>query len=109
MVDLERQYRVMFETMAQGAYFCDVQGRPTDVNPAALEMLGLTREQFLGPEPLDSWGTLIGKDGAEIPFQQFPVLLALQEGQPVRDFLIGFQHFQQSSPVWLSVVGLGRS
>ena len=48
MVEIQQQYRVMFENMAQGAFYQLADGTLVDVNPAALHMFGLSRDQFLG-------------------------------------------------------------
>ena len=48
MVDDRQQYQVIFDTMTQGVFCHLADGSLVDVNPAALELLGLDRDQFLG-------------------------------------------------------------
>ena len=39
----EKKYKTLFETMAQGAYFRNTEGKVVDCNSAALEMFGVSR------------------------------------------------------------------
>ena len=48
MVEIQKRYDALFQNMAQGVFFQESSGELSDVNPAALEMFGLTRDQLLG-------------------------------------------------------------
>ncbi len=44
----ERRYRGLVEQASDGIFVCSTDGRYTDVNQAALEMVGFTREEAIG-------------------------------------------------------------
>ncbi len=47
--DKEQQYRIIFETASDGMIITDLEtGRVVEANPAACEMHGYTREEFIG-------------------------------------------------------------
>jgi PAS domain S-box-containing protein len=47
--DKEQQYRVIFEAASDGMIISDIEtGRVVDANPAAIEMHGFTRDEFIG-------------------------------------------------------------
>jgi PAS domain S-box-containing protein len=48
MNQANKNYDVLFRNMAQGAFFQNKSGEFFDITPAALKILGLTREQLLG-------------------------------------------------------------
>ena len=103
MVEVQRQYQAMFENMAQGVFFQRDDRSLVDVNPAALAMLGLTRAQFEARTVFDPDWQVINEDGSPLAADQFPSSLALQSGQPVRDFVLGVFNPQQNRFVWMTV------
>ena len=47
--DQEQQYRIIFESAGDGMIISDLEtGLVVDANPAACEMHGYTREEFIG-------------------------------------------------------------
>ncbi|WP_020677553.1 PAS domain S-box protein [Geopsychrobacter electrodiphilus] len=103
MAEIEQQYKAMFENMAQGAFFVGGDGYPFDVNPAALVMLGLTRDQFMGRVSCDSAWQMITKDGTILGHEHYPSVVALRTGQPVRDFMAGVFVPHRNQYVWLKI------
>lgn len=103
MDTLQQTYRVIFENMAQGAFYQMADGSLTDVNPAALDMLGVTREDFLVRFSCAQDWRAVTEDGAELPPEEFPSIVALRTGQQVRGFVAGIRNPQRDSIVWLSI------
>ena len=103
MNQLEYQYHVMFDNMAQGAFYQLADGSLADVNTAALAMFGLSRDEFLGHTNHTSEWRVITEDGADLPPERQPCMAALSSGQPVRDFVAGIYNQQQQRFIWLSV------
>jgi PAS domain S-box-containing protein len=99
----ERKYRTLFENMAQGVFYQQADGVLVDVNPAALAMMGLTRDQFLGKTSRDPQWRVIREDGTALPVEQHASMVALRTGEPVRDFLIGVYNPVREDWVWMSV------
>lgn len=103
MVKLQQQYQIMFDYMAQGAFFQRADGTLVDVNPAALEMFGLDRDQFLGRTSYTAEWRVIREDGTPLSPDQHPSMLALLTGQQVRDFVLAVYNPQKKYFVWMSV------
>jgi PAS domain S-box-containing protein len=62
----ETRFTELFETLQEGVYFCDSEGKLLDVNPALVRMLGFShREELIG--------TTIGNLYFEMPTELFPV------------------------------------
>lgn len=101
--ELGRQYRVMFQNMAQGAFFQLADGTLVDVNPAALEMFGLTSDQFLGRTSYDPAWHVMTEDGTDLPPDRHPSMVALRTGQPVRDVIAGVYNPAKKSFVWMTI------
>jgi len=78
----------------------DPNGRVTDANEAALEVLGSTRRQLVGSFAEDAdWLVL---ESAEGPMSVHPVTAALKSVQPVRGVLARV-HRPDGSDVWVQV------
>ena len=85
----EKRYRNLFENMAQGVFYQRADGVLFDYNNAALEMFGLTPDQFIGKTSLDPQWKVIKEDGTELPGDKHPSMVALQTGKPVQDAIVG--------------------
>src|SRR5665213_279798 len=62
----ETRFTELFETLQEGVYFCDPEGKLLDVNPAMVRMLGYSHRDELV-------GTTIGNLYFERPTDAFPV------------------------------------
>jgi PAS domain S-box-containing protein len=62
----ETRFTELFETLQEGVYFCDAEGKLLDVNPAMVRMLGYSHRDELV-------GTTIGNLYFERPVDLFPV------------------------------------
>ncbi len=85
----EEKYRTLFEGMSQGAFYQAADGRLTDVNPAALQIFGLTRQEFLERTSLTPAWSVIRDDGGLLPGDEHPSMAALRTGLPVKDMTVG--------------------
>ena len=104
MDDLSRQqYQIIFDTMAQGAFCHLADGSFVDVNPAALKLLGLDRDQFMGRTPYHPEWRVINQDGTDLMPDQHPSVVALRTGEPVRDYMVGVYNPRRQGFVWMNV------
>ena len=85
----EEKYRTLFENMEQGAFYQSFDGALTDVNEATLHIFGVTRDQFLGRTSMHPEWKVIYEDGAELPGEKHPSMVALRTGKPVKDVVAG--------------------
>ncbi len=79
--DVQNRYQSLFEEMPVGVFYQNADGSLIDVNQAALEMFGLSRDQLLGrtsyhPE------AVIDENGTDLPPERHPSMLP-QDREPV--------------------------
>jgi len=103
MNDQIRQYQFLFDNMTHGAFFQDADGTLTDVNKAALDMFGLSRDEFLSRTSNHPEWRVIDLHGNPLPPEQCPSMVSLQHGECVRDFIAGIYHPQRQEFVWLQI------
>ncbi|MBU1665823.1 MAG: PAS domain S-box protein [Gammaproteobacteria bacterium] len=76
---LGRHNRLLLESVAEGIFGIDHQGRTTFINPAALTMLGYTAEELIG-EPMHTLTHHSHPDGLHYPHDECPTHLTLNDG-----------------------------
>jgi len=103
MGQVQDKYRILFEEMAQGAFYRSADGSITDVNRAALAMFGKSRKEFLACTPENRQWRVVLEDGTTLPPEKHPSVVALQTGQPVRDFIAGIYHAVSRSYIWINI------
>lgn len=99
--EYRRQYETLVEGMAQGVFSQLADGTLVDVNPAALEMFGLNRDQFLGRTSFSPSWKVINEDGSDLLPEQHPSMVALRTGLPLRDTVVGVYNPKKESFVWM--------
>jgi PAS domain S-box-containing protein len=99
----EASYRVLFESMTQGAFRQRANGALVDVNLAALRLFGLTREEFLGRTSFSPAWDVIHEDGSPWPGQDHPSSLALRTGEPVTGAVAGVFNARTGTRVWMEI------
>ncbi|MBP2029657.1 PAS domain S-box-containing protein [Methanohalophilus levihalophilus] len=98
----EEKYHLLFNNMAQGAFFQKSDGTIEDVNPAALEIFGLTRDQFLDMDPSAMKQDIIQEDGSPLASADYPPIRALSTGKPVKDVVLGVYNPNKKENVWVN-------
>ncbi|MEM8933883.1 MAG: ATP-binding protein, partial [Acidobacteriota bacterium] len=76
-------------SLAEGIVLRDAEGRFLSCNVAAERILGLTRAQFTGREPVRSSWHAIRQDGTLLPRDEHPTAIALRTGRASTDVVIG--------------------
>jgi PAS domain S-box-containing protein len=99
----EAKYRTLFSNMVQGVFFQRSDGVLEDVNPAALAMFGLTRDQFLGRTSYDPAWRVVSEDGSIVPFERHPSMVALQTGKPVMNAVAGVYNPKRQGFTWMNI------
>ena len=101
----KERFETLFNCMAQGAFYWNKNGGLIDVNPAALELLGLSRDQFLERGTTFSKWKVINEDGSELIQEERPSSYVLS-GRPVREKVVGVLNPKTGAYVWLVVNAL---
>ncbi|WP_306549332.1 chemotaxis protein CheB [Desulfobulbus sp.] len=99
----DREYRNLFETMAQGVIYQDRAGRIISANPAAERILGLTGDQLKNVTSMDPRWRAVDEKGELLPGEQHPAMVALQTGEPVFGFIMGVHSPKFETPRWILV------
>lgn len=99
----EEKYHTLYETMRQGAFYQSFDGRMLDVNPAALEFFGLTREEFLGGKISSILSSFVDENGCEIGNESIPSNVALNTGLPVYEKTLGVYNSRKKQEMWAVV------
>ena len=99
----EEKYRTLFTGMSQGAFYQAADGRLLDVNPAALRIFGLTRQEFLERTSHSPAWKVIREDGSEVPPEEHPSMVALKIGIQIKDLTLGIFNQITNSYVWVIV------
>jgi two-component system, cell cycle sensor histidine kinase and response regulator CckA len=99
----EEKYRNLYETMAQGVVYQDVNGRITGANPAAERLLGLMMDDMLGMTSVDPGWRAIHEDGSDFPGETHPSMVALRTGKEVLNVVMGVFNPKINGYVWLNI------
>jgi PAS domain S-box-containing protein len=100
----ENKFRILFETMAQGVIYQDLDHKIISANSAAEKITGLTLEQMRSRNFFDPrYWVAVQEDGSNFPGDSHPAIVALQTGSSVRDRIMGILHPHRDKYIWLLV------
>lgn len=99
----EAEYRTLFNNMAQGVVYQDVNGQIVKGNKAAEEVLGLSLDQMIGRTSLDPRWHTIHEDGSPYPGELHPAMITLTTGLPVHNKEMGVYHPPTNSYKWIII------
>ena len=80
LLEREKHMRSVFSAMAEGLVIHDKNGRIIDVNPAAADILGLSRDQLLGKTSWDPAWQATREDATPCPGAEHPAMITLRTG-----------------------------
>lgn len=87
----EDRHRRITASLSEGVLVLDPDGRITQANAAAEEILGLSFDQLTGRTPLDARWAAIHRDGSPFPGDTHPAAITIATGATVRDTLMGIR------------------
>ena len=99
----EERLRNLYESMAQGVIYQDNQGKIIFANPAAVKILGVSREKMNEFTSFYSFSNAIHEDGSDFPFEKHPAFLALKTGKPVEKALLGISNPIEEQRKWIVI------
>ena len=103
ILESEQKFRSLFETMAQGVIYQNADGTINLANKAALQMLGLSKDQLLGRTSYDPRWQAIHEDGTVFPGEEHPAMQAFTTGKEIRNIVMGVYSPQRGSHVWINI------
>jgi len=98
----EARFRTVVTAMAAGVVVQDHNDRILSCNPAAEQILGLTRDQLMGLSSFDPRWRAIHEDGSPFEAQHHPSVITLRTGQAQYDIVMGV-HKPDGSLTWISI------
>jgi len=99
----ELHFRLLFETMRQGAVYQDANGTIISMNPAAEQILGKTHEEFLGSSSVEVEHDTIREDGSVFPGMEHPAMIALETGKTVLNVMMGVFNPRLNEYRWINI------
>lgn len=98
----EEKYHTLFESMRQGVFYQDASYAILDVNQAAMEMVGLSREDFIREVGTGSL-EVVDENSQLIQYESLPSVTALRTGSPIHEVVVGFRNAKTGKDVWTVV------
>ena len=99
----ETKFRSLINTMSQGVITQDIDGHITDINDAALNLLGITTQDLAKLSIPGYWGQPIYEDGTAIPPHEHPAILSLDNDSPVNNVQMGIYDPKNKHYNWVMV------
>ena len=99
----DNMHQSLIENIGVGVVKQDSSGQIVFVNSAALDMLGLTKEQMMGKTSVDPSWNVIHEDGSDFPGNTHPTYIAMTTFQPVHDVVMGVYRPMTKDRVWILV------
>lgn len=97
-------FQDLFYTLTQGVVFQrPPDGQIIEVNPAAEQLLGRSRDQLIGNHLYDPVWQTQDASGQPLHSEHAPCERALHSGEAVRNVIVSFYHPQHGERRWLSV------
>ncbi|MBK7212689.1 MAG: PAS domain-containing sensor histidine kinase [Bacteroidales bacterium] len=79
----EEKYHLLYENMVHGVFYQEKDGALTDINPAGLQIFGLTMDQFRERHANHIAWNVVDENLNLIPSDQYPSVLAKDSGKNV--------------------------
>lgn len=98
---IEKEHRILFESLMVGIAVHGPQGELLRSNPQAEVLLGLTAEQMAGKELIDPDWHFLREDGTVMPVEEYPVSVVLRTRKPHAHGVIGVVHKEGAEVIWL--------
>jgi PAS domain S-box-containing protein len=97
----EDRFRNIYNAISSGIVVQDGEGKVIYANEAACKLLGQTLDQLQGKAPVDPGWHAIREDGPPLPFEEYPIMMALHTGKPVRNAVMGICSAKNEKPRWI--------
>lgn len=98
----ENRYRSVINAMHEGLVMQLKSGEIVACNPAAEDILGLTKDQICGRTSIDPRWQAIHEDGSPFPGEDHPAMMTLRTGEPLYNVIMGVKKPDESLS-WISI------
>src|SRR3989339_447062 len=107
--DIEQDFILLFENVAQGVIYLNKEGKIEEANPAAIDLLGLSQDQIIGVASGDEQWATIKPDFSIFPGDEHPAIVALRTGKPVFNVVMGVKQAVKNKYVWILINAVPES
>ncbi|MBI9017654.1 MAG: MCP four helix bundle domain-containing protein [Phycisphaerae bacterium] len=98
----ERKHRGLLDNLSVGVV---AHGPDTSIifnNPMASEILGLSESQMVGKTAIDPAWKFLNEDGTEMAAENYPIQLALNKQENLRDYIAGISRPDKQQITWVT-------
>ena len=99
----EEAFHKLIDSMSIGVGVYNANAAPMDCNEAAHDLLGLSKEQFLGNSAMDSYWKETHEDGSKFETYDFPIIGTITNYKPKLGVIMGVSRPLLNDKVWLEV------
>ncbi|MCD6527693.1 MAG: diguanylate cyclase [Desulfuromonas sp.] len=99
----QTRFQALYENMTQGVIYLSTDGHVISANPAAEQIIGMSLKDLTGLSLRSIEGRILSEDGTIFPWRDYPSILALRYGKPVKNVVMGIYNPQHQSHRWLKV------
>lgn len=103
LIEEEKKYRLLFETMNQGIIYYSPKTEIISVNPAAERILGYDAERLYKVRLTDVKWKTITENGEAFPVDQHPAVLAYKGKRKINNVIMGLIKPNRTEVIWLDV------
>lgn len=97
----EEKYRTLLQKLQVAVVVHGPDNRIVSCNPMARSFLGLTDDQLPGEIAVDREWAFLRQDGEAMPPGEYPANLAITQGRPVRNLLVGVRRPNHRQSSWV--------
>jgi PAS domain S-box-containing protein len=101
IIENEKKYRTLFDTMSQGVILYDKNGFILSANPAAEEIIGVKASQMEGLNINEKYWDTIREDGSEFKIEDYPITRAIKSGEKVQNSIMGVVNRKENKYRWI--------
>ena len=99
----EENYRSLIQKVQTGIVLHDGQGRILNSNRMAQKLLGLSADQILGKDLVDSEWHFLREDNSILPVTEYPASQVRSTRQPLKGQVMGIYHAERNEVTWTLV------
>ncbi|MEP5613760.1 MAG: PAS domain-containing protein [Cyclobacteriaceae bacterium] len=98
----EKSFYSHVDGLEIGVGVYNANANPIACNPAAHQLLGLSKEQFMGNSAMDPYWKVSHEDGSKFETREFPIIHAITNYTPLLGVIMGVTRPLQDK-IWLEV------
>ncbi len=106
LAEAVRQFRLLFDTMADGVVAMDANGRIRLANPAAARIMQMRQDELGKADVFDRKWQFMRTDGSPLPLEELPAMVAQRERREVRDCIVGIRNLEDGKERWINVTSV---